>query len=93
MTGGMSGAAVKPIALRMVWQVAKAVNIPVVGLGGIMNWKDAVEFLLAGATAIQIGTANFIDPAITVKVAEGINDYLDRHGYNSVSDIIGALEV
>ena len=93
VTGGMSGAAVKPIALRMVWQVAKGGNIPGVGLGGIMNWKDAVEFLLAGATAIQIGTANFIDPAITVKVAEGINDYLDRHGYNSVSDIIGALEV
>ena len=93
VTGGMSGAAVKPIALRMVWQVAKAVNIPVVGLGGIMNWKDAVEFLLAGATAIQIGTANFIDPAITVKVAEGINNYLDRHGYSSVRDIIGALEV
>lgn len=93
VTGGMSGAAVKPIALRMVWQVAKAVNIPVVGLGGIMNWKDAVEFLLAGATAIQIGTANFIDPTITVKVAEGINDYLDRHGYSSVRDIIGALEV
>ncbi len=93
VTGGMRGAAVKPIALRMVWQVAKAVNIPVVGLGGIMNWKDAVEFLLAGATAIQIGTANFIDPAITVKVAEGINDYLDRHGYSSVRDIIGALEV
>lgn len=93
VTGGMSGAAVKPIALRMVWQVAKAVKIPVVGLGGIMNWKDAVEFLLAGATAIQIGTANFIDPAITVKVAEGINDYLDRHGYSSVRNIIGALEV
>lgn len=93
ITGGMSGAAVKPIALRMVWQVAKAVNIPVVGLGGIMNWKDAVEFLLAGATAIQIGTANFIDPAITIKVAEGINDYLERHGYSSVRDIIGALEV
>ena len=93
VTGGMSGAAVKPIALRMVWQVAKAVNIPVVGLGGIMNWKDAVEFLLAGATAIQIGTANFIDPPITVKVAEGINDYLDRHGYSSVRDIIGALEI
>ena len=93
VTGGMSGAAVKPIALRMVWQVAKAVKIPVVGLGGIMNWKDAVEFLLAGATAIQIGTANFINPAITVKVAEGINDYLDRHGYSSVRDIIGALEV
>ena len=93
ITGGMSGAAVKPIALRMVWQVAKAVKIPVIGLGGIMNWKDAVEFMLAGATAIQIGTANFIDPAVTVKVAEGINDYLDRHGYSSVRDIIGALEV
>lgn len=93
ITGGMSGAAVKPIALRMVWQVAKAVNIPVVGLGGIMNWEDAVEFLLAGATAIEIGTANFIDPAITVKVAQGIDDYLNRHGFSSVKDIIGALEV
>ena len=93
ITGGMSGAAVKPIALRMVWQVAKVVNIPVIGLGGIMGWKDAVEFMLAGATAIQIGTANFIDPAITVKVSEGINDYLERHGYTSVKDIIGALEV
>ena len=93
VTGGMSGAAVKPIALRMVWQVAKAVKIPVIGLGGIMNWKDAVEFMLAGASAIQIGTANFIDPAITVKVAEGIDDYLNRHGYKSVKEIIGALEV
>ena len=92
-TGGMSGAAVKPIALRMVWQVANAVKIPVIGLGGIMNWKDAVEFLLAGATAIQIGTANFIDPTVTVKVAAGIDDYLNRHGYASVRDIIGALEV
>jgi dihydroorotate dehydrogenase (NAD+) catalytic subunit len=77
----------------MVWQVAKAVNIPVIGLGGISNWKDAVEFILAGATAIEIGTANFIDPAITVKVAEGINDYLERHGYSSVKDIIGGLIV
>ena len=93
VTGGMSGAAVKPIALRMVWQVSKAVNIPVIGLGGIMNWKDAVEFLLAGASAIQIGTANFIDPAITVKVAEGINDYLDRHGFTSVKDVVGGLIV
>ena len=93
VTGGMSGAAVIPIALRMVWQVSKAVNIPVIGLGGIMNWKDAVEFLLAGASAIQIGTANFIDPAITVKVAEGINDYLDRHGFTSVKDIVGGLIV
>ncbi len=93
ITGGMSGAAVKPIALRMVWQVANAVKIPVIGLGGIMNWKDAVEFLLAGASAIEIGTANFIDPAITAKVAKGIDDYLNRHGYDSVKDIVGALEV
>ena len=93
ITGGMSGAAVKPIALRMVWQVSKAVNIPVIGLGGISNWKDTVEFLLAGATAIEIGTANFIDPAITVKVADGINDYLDRHGFTSIKDIIGGLIV
>lgn len=93
VTGGMSGAAVKPIALRMVWQVANAVKIPVIGLGGVMNWKDAVEFMLAGASAIQIGTANFIDPAITIKVAEGINDYLDRHKYTSISEIIGALEI
>lgn len=93
VTGGMSGAAVKPIALRMVWQVAQAVKIPVIGLGGIMNWRDAVEFLLAGASAIEIGTANFIDPAITVKVAQGIDDYLNRHGYSSVKDIIGALDI
>ena len=93
VTGGMSGAAVKPIALRMVWQVAKAVNIPVIGLGGIMNWKDAIEFMLAGASAIQIGTANFIDPAVTIKIADGINNYLDRHGFKSASEIIGALEV
>ena len=93
VTGGMSGAAVKPIALRMVWQVARAVRISVIGLGGIMNARDAVEFLLAGASAIQIGTANFIDPCVTVRVAEGINDYLERHGFKSVREIIGALEV
>lgn len=93
VTGGMSGPAVKPIALRMVWQVARAVKVPVVGLGGIMNATDAVEFLLAGATAIQIGTANFIDPTITMKVVDGINDYLDRHGYKSVKEIIGALDI
>ena len=93
VTGGMSGAAVKPIALHMVWQVAKAVKIPVIGLGGIMNWKDAVEFMLAGASAIQIGTANFIDPCVTIKVIDGINDYLDRHGFKSVKEIVGALEV
>ena len=92
ITGGLSGACVKPVALRMVWQVANAVKIPVIGLGGISSATDAVEFLLAGATAIQIGTANFIDPAITVKVAEGIEDYLKRHNFNSVKDIIGALE-
>jgi len=93
VTGGMSGAAVKPIALRMVWQVAKSIKIPVIGLGGIMNARDAIEFMLAGATAIQIGTANFIDPTITLKVIDGINDYLERHRFNSVNDIIGALEV
>ena len=93
ITGGLSGPAVKQIALRMVWQVAQAVKIPVVGLGGIMNAADAIEFMLAGATAIQIGTANFIDPTVSVKVVDGINDYLDRHGYESVSEIIGALEV
>ncbi len=91
-TGGLSGPAVKPVALRMVWQVAKAVSIPVVGLGGIMNATDAVEFLLAGASAIEVGTANFIDPAVTVKIAHGINDYLERHGCKSVTEIIGALE-
>ena len=91
-TGGLSGPAVKPVALRMVWQVAKAVKIPVVGLGGIMNARDAVEFLLAGASAVEIGTANFIDPAVTVKVARGIDEYLERHGCRSVREIIGALE-
>jgi dihydroorotate dehydrogenase (NAD+) catalytic subunit len=93
VTGGLSGPCVKPVALRMVWQVAKAVKIPVVGLGGIMNATDAIEFFLAGASAIEIGTANFVDPAVTVKVAQGINDYLDRHGFKSLKEIIGALEV
>jgi dihydroorotate dehydrogenase (NAD+) catalytic subunit len=92
ITGGLSGACVKPIALRMVWQVANAVKIPVVGLGGISSATDAIEFLLAGATAIEIGTANFIDPAITVKVVKGIEEYLVRHGFNSVNELIGALE-
>ena len=93
VTGGMSGPAVKPIALRMVWQVAKAVSIPVVGLGGITNATDAIEFLLAGASAIEVGTANFMDPAVTGKIVDGINEYLDRHGFASVKDIIGALEI
>ena len=92
VTGGMSGPAVKPVALRMVWQVAKAVKIPVIGLGGICSATDAIEFLLAGASAIQIGTANFIDPSISEKVVDGIEEYLTRHGFNSVEDIIGALE-
>ena len=91
-TGGLSGPAVKPVALRMVWQVAKAVKIPVVGLGGICNARDAIEFLMAGATAIEIGTANFLDPQVTVKVARGISDWLDAHGCHNVSEIIGALE-
>ena len=92
VTGGMSGPAVKPVALRMVWQTAKAVKIPVIGLGGICSATDAIEFLLAGASAIQIGTANFIDPSISEKVIDGIEEYLNRHGFTSVQEIIGALE-
>lgn len=91
-TGGLSGPAVKPVALRMVWQVAKAVGIPVVGLGGICNANDAIEFMLAGASAIEIGTANFLDPQVTVKVKNGINEWLDNHGCKSVTEIIGQLE-
>jgi dihydroorotate dehydrogenase (NAD+) catalytic subunit len=93
VTGGLSGAAVKPIALRCVWQTYNAVKIPIVGLGGIMNATDAVEFMLCGATAIEVGTANFIDPTITMKVIDGIDDYLNRHGCSSVTEIIGALKV
>jgi dihydroorotate dehydrogenase (NAD+) catalytic subunit len=93
VTGGLSGAAVKPIALRCVWQTRQAVKIPIVGLGGIMNATDAVEFLLCGASAIEVGTANFIDPAVTMKVIDGIDDYLERHGCKSVQEIIGALKV
>lgn len=91
VTGGLSGSCVKPVALRMVWQVAKAVSIPVVGLGGIATATDAVEFMLAGASAIEIGTANFIDPCVSVKVADGIADYCQRHGYDKVTDIVGGL--
>ena len=90
-TGGLSGPCVKPVALRMVWQVAKAVKIPVVGLGGIMNATDAIEFLMAGATAIEIGTANFIDPTTTIKVIEGMTEWLDKHGVKDVHEIIGCL--
>lgn len=90
-TGGLSGPAIKPVAVRMVWQVAKAVKIPVIGLGGIMTPEDAIEFFLAGASAIQVGTANFIDPAVSVKIAQGINLWLDSHGYKSINEIIGAV--
>jgi dihydroorotate dehydrogenase (NAD+) catalytic subunit len=90
-TGGLSGPAVKPVAVRMVWQVAKALKIPVIGLGGIMTAEDAIEFFMAGATAIEIGTANFIDPAVTIKVRDGINCWLEQHGCHSLHEIIGAV--
>ena len=91
-TGGLSGPCVKPVALRMVWQVARAVNIPVVGLGGIMNAADAIEFLMAGATAVEIGTANFIAPTTTIRVIDGMNEWLDNHGVKDVHEIIGSLK-
>jgi len=93
VTGGLSGPAVKPVALRMVWQTAKVVKIPVIGLGGICSAADAVEFLLAGASAVEIGTANFVDPTVGEKVVSGLGDYLDRHGFDNVSDLVGALEI
>jgi dihydroorotate dehydrogenase (NAD+) catalytic subunit len=92
ITGGLSGACIRPIAVRMVWQVANAVKIPVVGLGGIMNGRDAVEFMLAGATAIQVGTANFVDPSVTVKIMDYIEDYMKRHGIEKATDLIGAMK-
>ena len=91
-TGGLSGPCVKPVALRMVYQVAKAVKLPVIGLGGIMSASDAIEFLMCGATAIEIGTANFIDPTVTIKVRDGISEWLDQHGCKSVQEIIGAID-
>ena len=91
ITGGLSGAAVRPVAVRMVWQTAKAVSIPVIGLGGIMNGRDALEFILAGATAIEVGTANFIDPAVTVKIVDYISEYCQRHGVADVNELIGAI--
>jgi dihydroorotate dehydrogenase (NAD+) catalytic subunit len=91
-TGGLSGPAVKPVALRMVWQVTKAVKIPVIGLGGICTARDAIEFLMAGATAIEIGTANFLDPTVTMKVRNGISEWLDAHGCQSIHEIIGCLD-
>lgn len=91
VTGGLSGPAVRPVAVRMVWQVAKAVEIPVIGLGGIMNGRDALEFILAGASAIEVGTANFVDPAVTVKIVDYINDFCERHGVSDINDIVGAV--
>ncbi|MFZ4739655.1 MAG: dihydroorotate dehydrogenase [Bacteroidales bacterium] len=91
ITGGLSGPAIKPVALRMVWQVAKAVKIPIIGLGGIMTATDAIEFMLAGATAVQIGTANFIDPAVCTKIIKGMEDYLIRHKINDVNELIGVI--
>jgi dihydroorotate dehydrogenase (NAD+) catalytic subunit len=91
ITGGLSGPAIKPVALRMVWQVARAVRIPVIGIGGIMNSSDALEFLLAGASAIQVGTASFIDPQASVKILDGIKEYLIKKGYSDISEIIGYI--
>lgn len=92
ITGGLSGPAIKPIALRMVWEVAKAVDVPVIGIGGIMTSEDAVEFLLAGATAVQVGTANFVRPRASIEVVQGLDSYLTRHGFESVYEIIGAVQ-
>lgn len=92
ITGGLSGACIRPIAVRMVWQVCKAVNIPVIGLGGIMNGCDVIEFLLAGATAVEIGTANFVDPQVTVKAIDYVKNYMQRHGISSIKDIIGGMQ-
>lgn len=90
-TGGLSGPCIRPIAVRMVYQVANAVKIPVIGLGGIMNGRDALEFILAGATAVQVGTANFVDPTATIKIIDYIEDYLNRHNYSSIREIIGGM--
>ena len=92
ITGGLSGPCIKPIALRMVWQVYNAVKIPVIGMGGISNWEDAIEFILAGSSAIQIGTYNFINPCVSEEVVDGILDYMDRHNIDAISDLVGKLE-
>ena len=91
VTGGLSGPCIKPIAVRMVWEVFNAVKIPIIGMGGISNWQDAIEFILAGARAIQVGTYNFIDPTVSVKIVDGINEYLDRHNIESVDDLVGQI--
>ncbi|MCE5206458.1 MAG: dihydroorotate dehydrogenase [Porphyromonadaceae bacterium] len=92
ITGGLSGPCIKPIAVRMVWQVYHAVQIPIIGMGGICNWQDAIEFILAGATAIQVGTYNFIDPAASIKIVEGIEEYLNRHHIASVNELVGQID-
>lgn len=92
ITGGLSGPAVRPVAVRMVWQVAKAVNIPIIGLGGIMNGRDALEFIMAGANAIQVGTANFIDPCTTIKIIDYINDYCERHSISDINELVGLIK-
>lgn len=93
ITGGLSGPAIKPVALRMVYQVYKSVSVPIIGLGGIMNATDAIEFILAGASAVQVGTANFIDPTISIKIIDGIKNYMERHKISSVKDFVGALKI
>lgn len=93
ITGGLSGPCIKPVALRMVWQVANAVKVPIIGMGGIASANDAIEFILAGASAVAVGTANFTDPAITMKICDGINDYLKANGIDNVSDLVGKLEI
>ncbi len=93
IVGGLSGPAVKPVAVRMVWQVAQAVNVPIIGMGGIMTAEDAIEFFLAGASAVSIGTANFVDPAIAMKVTDGINEYLDQYNLKSIQDLVGQVKI
>ena len=93
ITGGLSGPAVKPIALRMVWQTAQAVKVPVIGMGGIASATDAIEFLLAGASAVEVGTYNFVDPSVTTQIVDGIEDYMRRHGFTDIQDLIGALQI
>ena len=93
ITGGLSGPAVKPIALRMVWQTAQAVKVPIIGMGGISSTKDAIEFLLAGASAVEVGTYNFVDPSVTTQIVDGIEDYMRRHGFTDIQDLIGALQI
>ena len=93
ITGGLSGPAVKPIALRMVWQTAQAVKVPIIGMGGIASAADAIEFLLAGASAVEVGTYNFVDPSVTTQIVDGIEDYMRRHGFTDIQDLIGALQI